>query len=80
MATQATGAQQEADTAGQVSTDLNAAEDSKVHDTAEAGMSGGRSEVPATQVLQRVIMPRDSDPLDVRPLYIDEPENVHSHI
>ncbi|MGW5050749.1 glycosyltransferase [Actinokineospora sp. NPDC004072] len=31
-------------------------------------------------VLQRVIMPRDSDPLDVRPLYLDEPDNVHSHV
>ncbi|NGY61661.1 glycosyltransferase family 2 protein [Lentzea sp. NEAU-D13] len=25
-------------------------------------------------------MPRDEDPLDVRPLYLDEPENVHSHV
>jgi galactofuranosylgalactofuranosylrhamnosyl-N-acetylglucosaminyl-diphospho-decaprenol beta-1,5/1,6-galactofuranosyltransferase len=31
-------------------------------------------------VLQRVILPRDSDPLDVRPLYLDEPDNVHSHV
>ncbi|UVS76467.1 glycosyltransferase [Actinokineospora sp. UTMC 2448] len=31
-------------------------------------------------VLQRVIMPRDTDPLDVRPLYLDEPDNVHSHV
>jgi galactofuranosylgalactofuranosylrhamnosyl-N-acetylglucosaminyl-diphospho-decaprenol beta-1,5/1,6-galactofuranosyltransferase len=35
---------------------------------------------PQHQVLQRVIMPRDTDPLDVRPLYLDEPENVHSHV
>lgn len=34
----------------------------------------------ADRVLQRVIMPRDRDPLDVRPLYLDEPENVHSHV
>ncbi|MGH3438034.1 MAG: glycosyltransferase [Sciscionella sp.] len=57
-----------------------AAEDSKVHDAASADLAGGRSEVAATQVLQRVIMPRETDPLDVRPLYLDEPENVHSHI
>ncbi|MCT2586694.1 glycosyltransferase [Actinophytocola gossypii] len=34
----------------------------------------------ADRVLQRVILPRDTDPLDVRPLYLDEPENVHSHV
>lgn len=34
----------------------------------------------ADRVLQRVILPRDSDPLDVRPLYLDEPENVNSHV
>ena len=32
------------------------------------------------RVLQRVILPRDTDPLDVRPLYLDEPEHVHSHV
>ncbi|WP_367133580.1 glycosyltransferase [Saccharothrix sp. HUAS TT1] len=32
------------------------------------------------QVLQRVILPRDEDPLDVRPLYLDEPDSVHSHV
>ncbi|HEY0641645.1 MAG TPA: glycosyltransferase [Pseudonocardiaceae bacterium] len=31
-------------------------------------------------VLQRVILPRDTDPLDVRTLYLDEPDNVHSHV
>jgi galactofuranosylgalactofuranosylrhamnosyl-N-acetylglucosaminyl-diphospho-decaprenol beta-1,5/1,6-galactofuranosyltransferase len=31
-------------------------------------------------VLQRVILPRDTDPLDVRALYLDEPEHVHSHV
>jgi galactofuranosylgalactofuranosylrhamnosyl-N-acetylglucosaminyl-diphospho-decaprenol beta-1,5/1,6-galactofuranosyltransferase len=34
----------------------------------------------ANPVLQRVILPRDTDPLDIRPLYLDEPENVHSHV
>jgi galactofuranosylgalactofuranosylrhamnosyl-N-acetylglucosaminyl-diphospho-decaprenol beta-1,5/1,6-galactofuranosyltransferase len=32
------------------------------------------------RVLQRMIMPRASDPLDVRPLYVDEPEGTHSHV
>ena len=34
----------------------------------------------ADRVLQRVVLPRDRDPLDVRPLYLDEPQNVHSHV
>ncbi|OLF17001.1 glycosyltransferase [Actinophytocola xanthii] len=38
------------------------------------------SKPDADRVLQRVILPRDTDPLDVRPLYLDEPENVHSHV
>ena len=28
----------------------------------------------ADRVLQRVVLPRDRDPIDVRPLYLDEPE------
>ncbi len=32
------------------------------------------------RVQQRLNLPRDRDPLDVRPLYLDEPENVHSHV
>ncbi|RLK60050.1 glycosyltransferase [Actinokineospora cianjurensis] len=31
-------------------------------------------------VLQRVILPRDTDPVDVRPLYLDELETAHSHV
>ncbi|AHH93542.1 galactofuranosyl transferase GlfT2 [Kutzneria viridogrisea] len=31
-------------------------------------------------VLQRIILPRDGDPLDVRPLYLDESKNTHSHV
>ncbi|WP_026424800.1 glycosyltransferase [Actinokineospora inagensis] len=31
-------------------------------------------------VLQRVILPRDTDPVDVRPLYLDEPDTAHSHV
>jgi galactofuranosylgalactofuranosylrhamnosyl-N-acetylglucosaminyl-diphospho-decaprenol beta-1,5/1,6-galactofuranosyltransferase len=32
------------------------------------------------RVLQRVVLPKDTDPLDIRPLYLDEPDNVHSHV
>ncbi|HEY0451525.1 glycosyltransferase [Actinophytocola sp.] len=32
------------------------------------------------RVLQRVILPRDTDPLDVRPLYLDEPDGTHSQV
>ncbi|MEJ2858079.1 MULTISPECIES: glycosyltransferase [unclassified Saccharothrix] len=43
----------------------------------EHSSSGG---IDPGKVLQRIILPRDEDPLDVRPLYLDEPENVHSHV
>jgi len=43
----------------------------------EHSSSGG---IDPSKVLQRVILPRDEDPLDVRPLYLDEPDNVHSHV
>ncbi|MBO0839612.1 MAG: glycosyltransferase [Sciscionella sp.] len=56
------------------------AEDSKVSDATSVTVAAGASKVPANRVLQRVIMPRDTDPLDVRPLYLDEPDNVHSHV
>lgn len=32
------------------------------------------------RVLWRVILPKESDPLDVRPLYLDEPDNVNCHV
>jgi galactofuranosylgalactofuranosylrhamnosyl-N-acetylglucosaminyl-diphospho-decaprenol beta-1,5/1,6-galactofuranosyltransferase len=41
--------------------------------------AGGRS-VAAERVLQRIIFPRSEDPLDVRPLYIDEPEALSSSV
>ncbi|MEV6607389.1 glycosyltransferase [Kutzneria sp. NPDC051319] len=51
---------------------------------AKRGGSAERSaEKPAVRngtVLQRVILPRDEDPLDVRPLYLDESKNSHSHV
>lgn len=38
------------------------------------------STLDADRVLWRVILPKESDPLDVRPLYLDEPENVNCHV
>ncbi|SFR16439.1 galactofuranosylgalactofuranosylrhamnosyl-N-acetylglucosaminyl-diphospho-decaprenol beta-1,5/1,6-galactofuranosyltransferase [Lentzea waywayandensis] len=46
----------------------------------EQAKAASATKINPTQVLQRVIMPRDEDPLDVRPLYLDEPTNVHSHV
>ena len=46
----------------------------------EQAKAASATKISPTQILQRVIMPRDEDPLDVRPLYLDEPENVHSHV
>jgi galactofuranosylgalactofuranosylrhamnosyl-N-acetylglucosaminyl-diphospho-decaprenol beta-1,5/1,6-galactofuranosyltransferase len=55
------------------------------HDTVDQGRSGlaDGSRAAARSgmtVLQRVIMPRDTDPLDVRPMYLDEPTHVHCHV
>ncbi len=49
----------------------NSAGESKLSDV--ASVREGHSAVAPEQVLQRVILPRDEDPLDVRPLYVDEP-------
>jgi galactofuranosylgalactofuranosylrhamnosyl-N-acetylglucosaminyl-diphospho-decaprenol beta-1,5/1,6-galactofuranosyltransferase len=46
----------------------------------EQAKAAAAKTIDPNKVLQRVIMPRDEDPLDVRPLYLDEPENVHSHV
>ncbi|HEY7598163.1 MAG TPA: glycosyltransferase family 2 protein, partial [Actinophytocola sp.] len=40
----------------------------------------GKQGYDTDRVLQRMILPRDSDPLDVRPLYVDEPAGTHSHV
>jgi galactofuranosylgalactofuranosylrhamnosyl-N-acetylglucosaminyl-diphospho-decaprenol beta-1,5/1,6-galactofuranosyltransferase len=45
-----------------------------------AGKTAELPTVPTGTVLQRVILPRDEDPLDVRPLYLDESKNAHSHV
>ena len=41
---------------------------------------GDNQRFDTDRVLQRMILPRDSDPLDVRPLYVDEPDGTHSHV
>ncbi|MFB9906413.1 glycosyltransferase [Allokutzneria oryzae] len=56
------------------------APDAKLSDVSSVRVGGRNSEVPANRVLQRVIFPRDEDPLDVRPLYVDEPENVANRV
>ncbi|MFC0069979.1 glycosyltransferase [Umezawaea endophytica] len=56
------------------------APDSKVSDVASVRVGAKGAGINPNQVLQRVILPRDEDPLDVRPLYLDEPANVHSHV
>ena len=53
-----------------------AAGESKLSDV--TSVRTGDTRVPAEQVLQRVVFPRDEDPLDVRALYIDEPETLAS--
>jgi galactofuranosylgalactofuranosylrhamnosyl-N-acetylglucosaminyl-diphospho-decaprenol beta-1,5/1,6-galactofuranosyltransferase len=55
-------------------------QDSKLSDVTSVRVASGRSRIDPRRVLQRVILPRDEDPLDVRPLYVDEPENVHCHV
>ncbi len=52
-----------------------AAPDSKLSDVSSLRVGAAR-EIPAQRILQRVVMPRVDDPLEVRPLYLDEPETV----
>ena len=52
--------------------------ESKVSDVTSVRAGGRRKPVAPEQVLQRVVFPRGEDPLDVRPLYIDEPASLHS--
>lgn len=53
-------------------TSAEAAGESKLSDV--TSMRSGTCDVPAEQVLQRVVFPRNEDPLDVRALYLDEPD------
>ncbi|MGH3909026.1 MAG: glycosyltransferase [Pseudonocardiaceae bacterium] len=48
--------------------------DSKISGSSSLRVGGGSEEIDARRVLQRVIMPRADDPLEVRPLYLDESE------
>ncbi|WP_017972771.1 glycosyltransferase [Actinopolyspora halophila] len=50
------------------------AAESKLSDSAT--VRTGHRRVAAGQTLQRVLLPRAEDPLDARPLYLDEPENL----
>ncbi|MCP2164398.1 glycosyltransferase [Goodfellowiella coeruleoviolacea] len=59
---------------------VQGAPDSKPSDVTSMRVAGRAAAIDPNKVLQRVILPRDEDPLDVRPLYLDEPENVHSHV
>ncbi|MEU5690948.1 glycosyltransferase [Actinosynnema sp. NPDC020468] len=54
--------------------------DNKVTDVTSTRVAARVAAIDPAKVLQRVILPRDEDPLDVRPLYLDEPENVHTHV
>ncbi|MBB5154161.1 glycosyltransferase [Saccharopolyspora phatthalungensis] len=53
-----------------------AAGESKLSDV--TSVRAGTADVASEQVLQRVVFPRGEDPLDVRPLYIDEPAALNS--
>lgn len=59
-------------------TRMQAEGESKLSDV--TSVRTGRRSVAAKQVLQRVIFPRAEDPLDVRPLYIDEPAVLASSV
>ncbi|HEU0086260.1 MAG TPA: glycosyltransferase [Pseudonocardiaceae bacterium] len=52
------------------------AADSKISGSSSLRVGGGSEEIDSGRVLQRVIMPRADDPLEVRPLYLDESETL----
>ena len=53
-----------------------AAPDSKISDVSSLHLADVGAPVEPGRVLQRVIMPRADDPLEVRPLYLDEPDHL----
>ncbi|HZA16627.1 MAG TPA: glycosyltransferase [Pseudonocardiaceae bacterium] len=55
----------------------NNAADSKLSDVSSLQVGPAAASVSMQRVLHRVMMPRADDPPDVRPLYLDEPENLH---
>ena len=52
------------------------APDSKISDVSSLQVAAAGAAVESGRVLQRVIMPRADDPLEVRPLYLDEPDQL----
>ena len=52
------------------------APDSKLSDVTSLAMTDQGGPVDPGRILQRVIMPREDDPLEVRPLYLDETETT----
>lgn len=52
------------------------APDSKLSDVSSLRVGETAGVLPAQRILQRVVMPRMDDPLEVRPLYLDEPETL----
>ncbi|HYZ07349.1 MAG TPA: glycosyltransferase [Pseudonocardiaceae bacterium] len=54
----------------------NDAPDSKLSDVTSLAMADRAGPVDPTRILQRVIMPREDDPLEVRPLYLDETDTT----
>lgn len=55
------------------------APDSKLTDVSSLRIGRATGELSARRVLQRVIMPRTDDPLEVRPLYLDEVDAPTGH-
>jgi galactofuranosylgalactofuranosylrhamnosyl-N-acetylglucosaminyl-diphospho-decaprenol beta-1,5/1,6-galactofuranosyltransferase len=55
----------------------NNAADSKLSDVSSLQVGPADGAVSPRRVLHRVVMPRVDDPPEVRPLYLDEPENRH---
>jgi galactofuranosylgalactofuranosylrhamnosyl-N-acetylglucosaminyl-diphospho-decaprenol beta-1,5/1,6-galactofuranosyltransferase len=52
------------------------AADSKIAGSSSLRVGGENERIDPRRVLQRVIMPRADDPLEVRPLYLDESDTV----
>ena len=57
----------------------NNAADSKLSDVSSLQVGPSAGVVSPQRVLHRVVLPRPDDPPEVRPLYLDEPENRHGH-
>ncbi|GAB3555518.1 galactofuranosylgalactofuranosylrhamnosyl-N-acetylglucosaminyl-diphospho-decaprenol beta-1,5/1,6-galactofuranosyltransferase [Actinopolyspora lacussalsi] len=69
--------EQDTTASGTESDSAHAVGESKLADSATVRTGGKR--IGAEQVLQRVLLPRPEDPMDARPLYLDEPEAASQH-